>query len=178
VAGPLNEPVEPVEPVDVVDLDDRVVTTVDRPRVRAENLRHRAVFVLVRSTRGEVLVHRRSHTKDLWPGRWDLAVGGVVVAGETYDAAAVRELAEEVGVAGVVPQRLGAGRFEDADVRLLAVVYELVHDGPFTFVDAEVVEALFVGLADLEERLRRDAFVPDSLALVLPWLGLGPVSGE
>ena len=162
----------PPELVDVVDLDDGVLATVARTRLRAENLRHRAVFVLVRSSRGEVLVHRRSDTKDLWPGLWDLAVGGVVTAGEGYDDAAVREIAEELGVTGVVLERLGGGRYEDDDVRLLGVVYRIEHDGPFTFADGEVVEAAFVGLADLEERLRQDRFVPDSVALVLPWLGL------
>ena len=160
------------ELVDVVDLDDVVIATVARTRVRAENLRHRAVFVLVRSSHGEVLVHRRSDAKDLWPGRWDLAVGGVVTAGEGYDEAAVREIAEELGIKGVVPERLGRGRFDDDDVRLLGVVYRVEYDGPFTFADGEVVEATFVGLADLEERLRRDRFVPDSVALALPWLGL------
>ena len=73
---------------------------------------------------------------------------------------------------GVVLERLGGGRFEDDDVRLLGVVYRVEFDGPFTFADGEVVEAMFVGLADLEEQLRRDRFVPDSVALALPWLGL------
>ena len=67
---------------------------------------------------------------------------------------------------------LGEGRFDDDAVRLVGRVYRLVHDGPFTFSDGEVVEACFVGLAELEARLARDPFLPDSLALVLPWLGL------
>jgi len=139
--------------------------------MRAENLRHRAVFVLVESTRGEVLIHRRSDEKDVWPSWWDLAVGGVVASGEGYDEAAVREVGEELGIEGE-PERLGGGRFEDADVRLVAAVYRLVHDGPFRFTDGEVVEAGFVGLSELELRLRRGPFVPDSVALVLPWIGL------
>ncbi len=162
------------ERVDVVDEHDRVVGTVDRSVMRARNLRHRAVFVLVHSTRGEVLIHRRSDSKDVWPGQWDVAVGGVVAAGEGYDAAAVRELAEEIGVhVGLdALQPLGGGRYEDADVRVVGRVYGLVHDGPFRFDDGEVVEARFAGLAELESRLHRDRFLPDSRALVLPWLGL------
>ena len=163
------------ELVDVVDEEDLVVDTVPRALMRSANLRHRAVFVLVRSTRGEVLIHRRSDTKDVWPGQWDLAIGGVVASGESYDAAAVRELAEEIGVtveAGVL-EPLGGGRFEDDAVRLVGHVYRLVHDGPFAFRDGEVVEACFVGLAELEARLAREPFLPDSRALVLPWLGLG-----
>jgi isopentenyldiphosphate isomerase len=167
-----GDPGVPAELVDVLDDDGRVVATATRARMRAENLRHRAVFVLVRSSRGEVLVHRRSDAKDVWPGCWDIAIGGVVVAGESVDAAAQRELAEEVGVVGVHPERLGERTYDDPDVRLLGTVYHVVHDGPFTFADGEVVEAELVGLADLEERLGRDPFVPDSLALVLPWLGL------
>ena len=89
-------------------------------------------------------MHRRSDAKDLWPGRWDLAVGGVVTAGERYDDAAARELAEEVGVTGVPLVPLGAGRYDDDDVHLVARLYEAVSDGPFTFADGEVVEACFV----------------------------------
>ena len=132
------------ERVDVVDADDHVVGTVTRAVLRADNLRHRAVFVLVVSSRGEVLVHRRSPTKDVWPGWWDVAVGGVVAAGETYEVAARRELAEELGVAVCAPEPLGGGSYEDDHVRLIGRVYRVVHDGPFTFADGEVVDARFV----------------------------------
>jgi isopentenyldiphosphate isomerase len=158
------------EPVDVVDAEDRVVGTVTRAVMRAENLRHRAVFVLVRSTQGAVLIHRRSPSKDVWPGWWDLAVGGVVAAGESHDSAARRELAEELGVEGVEPEALGGGSYEDDHVRLIGRVYRVVHDGPFTFADGEVVEACFVDPDQLQERLARDHFLPDSIALALPLL--------
>jgi isopentenyldiphosphate isomerase len=158
------------ELVDIVDECDRVARVVPRSLLRHQNLRHRVAFVAVRSSHREVLVHRRSDTKDVWPGWWDLAVGGVVTAGESYEAAARRELAEEIGVAGVEPERIGEGRYEDADVQLLARVFTIVHDGPFRFVDDEVVEAQFVGLEELRRRIAVESFVPDSVALVLPLL--------
>jgi isopentenyldiphosphate isomerase len=156
------------EPVDVVDLDDHVVDTVSRAQMRTQRLRHRCTFVVVRSSAGDVLIHRRSDDKDMWPGRWDLAAGGVVSAGEEWEVAARRELAEELGVtvAELVP--LGGGAYEDADVAELAKVWTAVHDGPFTFTDDEVVEAHFVSLDELAERMARDLFVPDSRALVYP----------
>ncbi len=86
------------ELVDVVDDDDRVTATVTRAQMRAENLQHRSVGIAVLGTDGRLLVHRRADDKDVWPGRWDLAAGGVVAAGEEYAAAAVRELREEVGI--------------------------------------------------------------------------------
>src|SRR5688572_13930057 len=79
------------ELVDVVDDDDRVVATITRARVRAERLQHRTVFIVVRRTDGRLLVHQRSAAKDIWPSAWDIAVGGVVAAGEAWDVAAARE---------------------------------------------------------------------------------------
>ena len=69
--------------------------------MRAENLRHRSVAIIVTSSDGRLLVHRRADHKDVFPGLWDLAAGGVVAPGETYELAAERELAEELGIDGV-----------------------------------------------------------------------------
>jgi isopentenyldiphosphate isomerase len=153
------------ELVDVVDADDRVIETVPRRQMRADRLRHRAVFIAVRSSAGLLLVHRRSAAKDLWPSRWDVAVGGVVAAGEDYDLAARRELFEEVGV-DAVPNPIGAGRYADDEVDLLARCYVVVHDGPVTFVDGEVAEARWVDRDGLGALLATEAFVPDSLTLL------------
>ena len=154
------------EPVDIVDDFDRVIATVSRRRMRAERLRHRAVFVVVTSTTGHVLVHRRSEAKDLWPGRWDLAVGGVVAAGESYDDAARRELGEEVGVVDVALVPVSRGHFVDADVDLVAQCYRVVADGPFRFADGEVVEARWLDRPGLAAMLASTSFVPDSVALL------------
>ena len=62
---------------------------------------HFAVYIAVQGSDGRLLVHQRSFDKDVRPGAWDIAVGGVVGAGEAYDDAAARELAEEIGVVGV-----------------------------------------------------------------------------
>jgi 8-oxo-dGTP pyrophosphatase MutT (NUDIX family) len=107
--------------------------------MRARRLRHRCTFVVVRSTAGEVLVHRRSELKDLWPGHWDLCAGGVVGTGEDWEPAARRELAEELGVTDATLELLGAGTYEDPFVAEVARVWTTVHDGPFAFTDDEVV---------------------------------------
>src|SRR5690606_5285189 len=82
------------EPVEVVDRNGTVVDVVDRARMRAKRLRHRCTYVAVVDAADRVVVHRRADWKDVWPGRWDIAFGGVVAVGETWDAAAARELAE------------------------------------------------------------------------------------
>ena len=161
--------------VDVVDELDRVVATVTRREMRAGRLRHRCVFIAVAHPDGRLLVHRRSELKDVWPGWWDIAVGGVVSAGEAFDAAAVRELAEEVGVHDATPAPIDNGQaqaYDDADLSLLGRCYRVMHAGPFTFADGEVVEARWVTAAELEVLRAHQQFLPDSLALLAPLLHL------
>jgi isopentenyldiphosphate isomerase len=154
------------ELVDVVDAHDRVERVVTRAEMRRDRLRHRCTFVVVRSSRGEVLIHRRSDAKDMWPGRWDLACGGVVGVGEGWEVAARRELAEEVGIVVDELVELARGAYADTDVDEVARAWQAVHDGPFSFTDDEVVEACFVTPAELRRRLAVDRFVPDSVALL------------
>ncbi len=155
------------EVVDVVDDDDRVVATVTRARVRAERLQHRTVFIVVRRADGRLLVHQRSAAKDIWPSAWDIAVGGVVAAGEAWDVAAARELAEEVGIDGVPPTFVRSGRYADADVAELARIYTVTWDGPITFADGEVVAAEWLTPVEVAARLADASYVfcPDSVAL-------------
>ena len=164
-AHPENSPNEMVEEVDMLGNVLRLVT---RRQMRAERLGHRSVFIAVVSESGDLLVHRRAETKDLWPGWWDVAVGGVIAPGEVDDAAALREMTEELGVEGVHLERLGSGAYEDADVRLVASVYVCHSEGPFSFADGEITEALWVSRADLTQWLQAKPFLPDSVALVLP----------
>ena len=88
-AHPDNSPDEMVEEI---DLSGNVLRLVPRRQMRFEQLCHRSVFIAVMSEKGDLLVHKRAETKDIWPGWWDVAVGGVVGPGETWADAAVREL--------------------------------------------------------------------------------------
>lgn len=155
------------ELVDVVDEDDHVIRVVTRAEMRAHRLRHRGVFIAVQHSDGRLLVHQRSFSKDVCPGLWDIAVGGVVASGETYDTAAVRELAEEIGVAHVAPTRIGEGSFSDEFFVLNARCYRVVCDGPFVFADGEVIAARWVNRADLDDLLATNSVMTDSVALLL-----------
>src|SRR5215813_15244489 len=98
------------ELVDIVDDADRVIGVATRREVRAQVLKHRCVTIVVRSSRGEVLIHRRSERKDLWPGFWDFCAGGVLAAGEAWEEGARRELREELGVSAA-PAAVGAAAY-------------------------------------------------------------------
>lgn len=167
------------ELVERVDEDDHVIEVVPRSRMRRENLRHRSAAVVVMSTDGRLLVHRRADTKDLRPGWWDVCAGGVVAPGESYDAAASRELAEELGLTGVELRHLGSGRFDDDHSRELSEVYLTVSDGPFRFADGEVAEARLVTRDELRVLMRDQPFLPSCEAMILPLVaGFAPDRGN
>jgi 8-oxo-dGTP pyrophosphatase MutT (NUDIX family) len=154
------------ELVEHVDADGSVLEVVTRAEMRAGRLRHRCVFLLVVSD-GRLLVHRRAADKDVWPGRWDVAAGGVVTAGEPWEDAARRELAEELGV-HAEPAFVGEGAWEGEEAKVVGRIYVVEHPGPFHFDDGEVVEARFVGRAELDRLLVEQPTCPDSVALALP----------
>ena len=166
-AHPDNSPDEMVEEI---DLAGNVLQLVTRRKMRGEQLCHRSVFIAVMSEKGDLLVHQRAATKDIWPGWWDVAVGGVVAPGETWADAAVRELHEELGIEGVGLELLGLGAYRDPDVQLIAAAFLCRSEGPFAFADGEITEAHWVSQAEIPVWLQGKDFLPDTVALVLPRL--------
>ena len=82
----------------VVDKNDTVLHDASRSEVHGNNLRHRAVHILIFNPTGEVYLQQRSRWKDRHPLRWDSSAAGHVVIGESYDETARRELEEELGI--------------------------------------------------------------------------------
>jgi 16S rRNA (adenine1518-N6/adenine1519-N6)-dimethyltransferase len=82
----------------VVDKNDRILRDASRFEVHGNNLRHRAVHILIFNPAGEVYLQQRSRWKDRHPLRWDSSAAGHVVAAESYDETARRELKEELGI--------------------------------------------------------------------------------
>jgi 16S rRNA (adenine1518-N6/adenine1519-N6)-dimethyltransferase len=82
----------------VVDEMDRILRYEYRSQVHGDNLRHRAVHILVFNPAGEIYLQKRARWKDRHPLRWDSSAGGHVSAAEGYDEAARRELQEELGI--------------------------------------------------------------------------------
>ena len=150
------------EIVTVVDGENRPVAELPRHRVRSENLPHRATFIFVFDRRGRVLVQRRTAIKDLYPGFHDLAAGGVVAAGESYEVCAEREAAEELGIRNTaIEQRLDF-HYEDEQVRCFGRVYTCVHEGPF-ILQAEEVESVCFHTRDEIAAGRIAPLTPDTV---------------
>ena len=163
------------ERVAVYDADGRVVSSATRARMRAEGLWHAATAVLVRSPDGSrVYVHRRTDTKDVYPGLHDCAAGGVVGADEDPALAASRELAEEYGVVGAELTPVFTMRIELPPVRMHLFAYETRWGGEITPQASEIAEGWWMPLDELRERLagREWPFVPDGRLVMERWFAL------
>ncbi|WP_051261178.1 NUDIX hydrolase [Desulfovibrio inopinatus] len=88
----------PVEYVDVVDENDTCLAVMPLHEVHRQSLFHRSVMTLAYNAEKKLFLQKRSRSKQLYPGRWDLSSTGHVKAGESRTDAAIRELLEEIGV--------------------------------------------------------------------------------
>mgnify|MGYP001627545761 CR=1 FL=1 len=141
---------------DVVNERDEVVRQAPRREVHANGWWHRAVHVLVFDRGGRVFLQKRSMLKDLSPGLWDSSCSGHLDAGEDYDAAALRELGEEIGVH--VPGPLARWFRIDACVETgweFVWVYRLEYDGPITVDPLEIQYGEWVAPTEVTARMRR-----------------------
>ncbi|HVJ81549.1 MAG TPA: NUDIX hydrolase, partial [Planctomycetia bacterium] len=59
------------ELVDVVNEAGEVVGVATRAEIRARRLPHRCTYLLVFNLSGQIFIHRRTATKDVFPSFWD-----------------------------------------------------------------------------------------------------------
>jgi isopentenyldiphosphate isomerase len=157
------------ELVDVIDAAGNTIGVVTRGEMRGKRLPHRCTYVLVFNSRGELFIHLRTPIKDVYPSYWDICVGGVLAAVETYDVGAVREIREEIGVAAAV-ERLFPFHFQDERTIVQGMVYRAVHDGPFQYQPEEVVCGEFAAIEEVLRRVERDPFCPDGVEVLRTYL--------
>ena len=150
--------------LDLVDEQDRPIGVTTRAAVRAGNLWHRTVAVLCVNATGQLYVQRRTDEKDLFPGLYDMFTSGCVDAGEGYDAAAIRELGEELGVHNTPVEPLFKHRYDGAETRTHTWVYRARTEGPFVHQASEVA---WGGFMDPDRVLANPEglhYVPDGAA--------------
>ncbi|MCZ4511383.1 NUDIX domain-containing protein [Streptomyces sp. ActVer] len=154
------------EILDIVDEHDEVVGQARRGDAYAQGMRHRCAFIQVKDAQGRLFIHRRTPTKLVFPSLYDVFVGGVVGAGETYDEAALREAEEELGVSGLPrPTFLFKFLYDDgAGKSWWSAVYEVLCELPVKPQAEEVAWHAFLPEAEVRRRLTEWEWVPDGLA--------------
>lgn len=161
------------ELVTIVDAHNRAVGTATRRQMRAQNLPHRSTYILVFNSRGELYVQKRTMTKDVFPGYYDPVAGGVVLAGESYEEAAVRELAEEMGIRQTPLTWLFDFYFADAHTRVWGGAFSCVYEGPLILQTEEVEGVTVMTPQAVLLRAETEPFTPDGLYVVRRYLEKG-----
>ncbi len=146
----------------MLDREGREIGSASRAACHSDpSLVHPSVHVVV-VTAGGCLWQLRGYGKDSAPGEWDHACSGHVGLGEEARTAAVRELAEELGieVAAVALDEVARMLCELGNETELTTVFRIEHDGPFTLRLPELA-----GLAVLPLGERPDPLSPSALLL-------------
>jgi len=154
------------EIVQIVDENNQEIAAVSRRIMREQRLIHRASYILVFNRADELFVQKRTLTKDVYPGYYDIAAGGVVLGGESYEKSAERELAEELGISGIPLIPCFDHYYEDTLNRVWGRVFRCRHDGPFKLQQEEIESGAFMPVDQLVEFSRNEPFTPDGIQIL------------
>ena len=113
-------------------------------------LLHPVVHLHLFNSKGELFLQKRSHTKDIQPGKWDTSVGGHVDLGETIETALIREAYEELGLTG----------FEPVERELVNSFSTTSDIAPIINKD-EIDEGSFWSISEIKDSLGKDLFTPN-----------------
>jgi 16S rRNA (adenine1518-N6/adenine1519-N6)-dimethyltransferase len=136
--------------LDVVDEQNKPIGVVRRRDLFRLRANFRTVHVLIFNSRGEVLLQRLAWTKDREPGRWGSSAAGYLHAGEDYQDAARRRLAEELGLTAPLTE-VGVTCLHDDAVAQFAGVFTATADSPRSAAPAHLAEIAFRPLDVIDE---------------------------
>ena len=151
----------PVEYFDVLDeAGEKTGEIVERAYAHRHGIRHRVVHAWLINGSGELLIQRRSATKEWMPDKLYVSLGGHIVSDETPEDAIVREFAEELGldVSPHLDKLQHVYRFEERSV---------MNEG--TFIEDEIYEVYTLRLdVDAAALKLQDEEVADAFWMPYP----------
>ena len=146
---------------EIVDEGGKVIGTAPREEChRNPDLIHRAVHVMVLDGEGRIYLQKRAGNKDIQPGRWDSSVGGHLIPGEEYAAAAEREMLEELNIKGT-PRFLYRHRWSTEKETEMVETYLLVTGSEPKIEPGEIEEGRFFSAAEIREMIGSGLLTPN-----------------
>ena len=158
------------EIVVIVDEKNNEVGTEPRYKMRKLGLNHRATYILVFNSQHEIFVQKRTKTKDVYPGYFDVVSGGVVTVAETYDESAERELKEELGIIDVPLSELFEFFFAEGKMKIWGKAYSCFYEGDICLQTEEVESGIFMPVNEVISKSKYEAFCPDGLYVLNRYL--------
>ena len=148
---------------DIFDEQGNHIGTALRSRCHGDpSLIHRTAHVMViHPESGDILLQKRTMTKDIQPGKWDTAVGGHVSYGETILEAVHREAEEELKFTDFNPIYLQTYEFESAVEREMVNVFAAVGTYELSPDLDEVDEGRWWSIEDIDQALGKNILTPN-----------------
>lgn len=133
----------------VVDAEDKFIGYHTREECHHNKmLIHRTMGVLIFNKQHQILLEKRSISKEMDSGKWSITGAGHVARGETYIDAAKRKLRDELGISielRFVKKYLNVLPNETEMMTIFSGQYE----GPFMLDKDEIIEVQFLNLEQL-----------------------------
>ena len=140
------------ELLDIVNKHGDIIGSAPRSVVHGNpSLIHRVVHVLVFNRGGDLLLQKRSYTKDVAPGRWDTSVGGHVGLGEELVISSKREMEEELGIVGCEPEYLYSYMHSNPYETELVISYRCIYEGQINFNQGEIDEVRYWSFGNIRD---------------------------
>ncbi len=164
------------EMIDVVDEKNEVISEATRSEVHKKGLWHRGVSIIVKNSKGEILLQMRSSKKETSPNLLCLSASGHVSKGQSYWEAAKRELEEEIGISTELLEidafdqifRNSSNNMEKEKIKVFSCIWE----GDFKFQDGEVEWVKFFKVDELKRMLKEESekFAPTGITQLKRYL--------
>lgn len=152
---------------ETVDKNDRVIGRALRSQCHSNpKLIHRGVFVIVINLKGEILLQKRSKNKDLYPGVWDIYVGGHNKPGDTYKKAAQREMREELGLKTSL-NSIGKIflKYKNKETEFDMIFETKIRDQKINFNKKEIEKVKFLTVKEIK-KINKDELAPKVLKVL------------
>lgn len=88
---------------------------------------HASTHIWLYSSKGEVLIQKRSCSKDIFPNLWDVSVAGHIESGELPINAATREIKEEINLSISKDQLSYKGIWEEKHEHINGLIDHEIH---------------------------------------------------
>lgn len=158
------------EYLDLVSTSDQVIGNIPRSQAYKEGASNfRVVNGFIRNSGGKLWIPKRAADKRIFPNSLDFSIGEHVESGETYEAALIRGVREELGLPIDTVPHIELGRLnpQDHQVSAFMTVYEISLDTAPPYPPSEYSDAFWLSPEELRERIKRGERAKSDLLPVL-----------